>query len=788
MLALCSRKRRRRETEEDARRPTSQWEWRVVEADNFDPVYPFLPPPTPGSDTVLPVPVPPFFSDWDFYLSNLTVLNIRTAAPIIHTRNGLALNLGSGLKIENNQLVADGGGGGGGGPTYTGTAPIQVNATTHIISLNVGSGLQVINGALQTRQMTVAPPLNIVGDLLYIGLGSGFKYNTRRGVDVYLGTGLRFNSAGAIEVVGQGPASLTVQSPLNKTGDELSLGFDNQYFQVGDDKLQIKLVAPLAADTTSGVKLQIGQNLNLDSQGALQVQLPSFQNPLTLSGTGSSQTVALQLAEPLTTSSNALSLSYESPLTITDGKLSLNVEDPLSQGTNGLELRLGAGLKKDDTGALAVDVGPPPAVSITAESPLQLQNNVLSLRTDPGFLVDNTTHELKLNVGQPLEFVGSTGLHLNTDSSLQVNANGKLAVNAQSPLSITDAGLALNLGAGLSVVDNALTSAQSNFQAPLTVTDQGVSLQTESYFNSNAGKLGLNLGPGLMKKTTTGGGSQLAVSAGGGLSFNAANFLQANVAAPFGILDNKIALQYESPLTVIDDQNLSVTVEDPLALGGSAIILRLGRGLALDNNGALTAQGASFFTAAPLSYNTGNSTISLNYHSPQLRVSGGALDITSPVLVYQTPFNTPMRLRNGTYSEYANAHIKMVRLGTNVLFNIDVVGDTNSTGTQTWELQFDGTLGSCLTGRMQVMGGNGEELDVTPTFILPSSTIAGSAHGQGFLPIVCSENGVFKQSTYCSYALTYRSGNFYITLKSTTSNCKPIFQLSFMYDSNIGRV
>lgn len=110
MLALYSRKRRRRETEEDARRPTSQWEWRVVEADNFDPVYPFLPPPTPGSDTVLPVPVPPFFSDWDFYLSNLTVLNIRTAAPIIHTRNGLALNLGSGLKIENNQLVADGGG------------------------------------------------------------------------------------------------------------------------------------------------------------------------------------------------------------------------------------------------------------------------------------------------------------------------------------------------------------------------------------------------------------------------------------------------------------------------------------------------------------------------------------------------------------------------------------------------------------------------------------------------------------------------------------------------------
>ncbi|ADR77852.1 fiber [Murine adenovirus 2] len=787
MLALCSRKRRRRETEEDARRPTSQWEWRAVEADNFDPVYPFLPPPTPGSDTVLPVPVPPFFSDWDFYLSNLTVLNIRTAAPIIHTRNGLALNLGSGLKIENNQLVADGGGGGGGGgPTYTGTAPIQVDAAANTISLNVGSGLQVINGALQTRQMTVAPPLNMVGDLLYIGLGSGFKYNTRRGVDVYLGTGLRFNSAGAIEVVGQGPASLTVQSPLNKTGDELSLGFDNQYFQVGNDKLQIKLAAPLAADTTSGVKLQIGQNLNLDSQGALQVQLPSFQNPLTLSGTGSSQTVALQLAEPLTTSGNALSLSYESPLTITDGKLSLNVEDPLSQGTNGLELRLGAGLKKDDTGALAVDIVPPPATSITAESPLQLQNNVLSLRTDPGFLVDNTTHELKLNVGQPLEFVGSTGLHLNTDTSLQVNADGKLAVKAQSPLSITDAGLALNLGAGLSVVDNALTSAQSTFQAPLTVTDQGVSLQTETYFNSNAGKLGVNLGPGLMKKTPTGGGSQLAVSAGGGLSFNAANFLQANVAAPFHILDNKIALQYESPLTVIDDQNLSVTVEDPLALGDNGIILRLGRGLALDNNGALTAQGASFFTAAPLSYNTGNSTISLDYRSPQLRVSGGALALTSPVFVYQTPFNTPMRLRNGTYNEYADAHIQMVRFGTTVLFNIDVTGETNATGTQTWELQFDGTLGSCLTGRMQVMGGTGEELDVTPTFILPTSD--KSVYKQGFMPIVCSENGEFKQSTYCSYALTYRLGNFYITLKSTTSGCKPIFQMSFMYESQIGIV
>lgn len=239
---------------------------------------------------------------------------------------------------------------------------------------------------------------------------------------------------------------------------------------------------------------------------------------------------------------------------------------------------------------------------------------------------------------------------------------------------------------------------------------------------------------------------------------------------------------------MIDDQTLSVTVEDPLALSNNAIVLRLGSGLVIDSNGALAVQGPSLHTTAPLNYNTGNSTISLGYQNPQLKVSGGSLALTSPVFVYQTPFNTPMRLRNGTYSEYANAHIKMVRLGTNVLFNIDVVGDTNATGTQTWKLQFDGTLGSCLTGRMQVMGGNGEELNVTPTFILPSSTIASSGHGQGFLPIVCSENGVFKQSTYCSYALTYESGNFYITLKSTTSNCKPIFQLSFMYDSNIGRV
>ena len=787
MLALCSRKRRRRETEEDARRPTSQWEWRVVEADNFDPVYPFLPPPTPGSDTVLPVPVPPFFSDWDFYLSNLTVLNIRTAAPIIHTRNGLALNLGSGLKIENNQLVADGGGGGGGGggPTYTGMAPIQVDANTNTISLNVSTGLQVVNGALQTRQMTVAPPLNMAGDLLYIGLGAGFKYNTNRGVDVYLGNGLQFDSSGAIEVVGQGPSSLTVQAPLSKNGNELSLGFDDQFFKLGSDKLQIKLAAPLAADSTSGIKLQIGQNLNLDSQGALQVQLPSFQNPLTLSGTGSSQTVALQLAEPLTTSGNALSLSYASPLTVTDGKLSFTVEDPLSLGTNGLKLRLGAGLRKDDSGALTVDAVTPPAVTITAESPLQLQNNVLSLRTDPGFLVDNTTHELKLNVGQPLEFVGSTGLHINTDSSLQVNANGKLAVNAQSPLSVTDAGLGLNLGTGLSLVNNALTATQSNFQAPLTATDQGVSLQSETYFNNNAGKLGLNLGPGLMKKNTS-SGAQLAVAAGGGLSF-AGNFLQANVLAPFQISENKIALQYEAPLTVIDDQTLSVTVEDPLALSNNAIVLRLGSGLVIDSNGALAVQGPSLHTTAPLNYNTGNSTISMSYQNPQLKVSGGSLALTSPVFGYQTPLNTPMRLKNGTYNEYANAHIKMIRLGTHVLFNIHLVGETSATGTQTWTLQFDGTLGSCLTGRMQVISGNGEELvNVMPTFILPSSTIAGTEYGRGFMPIVCSENGEFKQSTYCSYAVTYSSGNFYITLKSTTSGCKPIFQMSFMYESDIG--
>lgn len=485
MLAL-SQKRRRQEDEEDAQRRQRYWDWRAMNQADYNPVYPFIPPPTPGSDVIIPIPMPPFFSDIDFYLSSLSVLNIRTSAPIIHTINGLALNLGTGLKLENGKLTVEGGG--PGGKTYTGTAPITVNNVSNTISLNYGSGLQVVNGALQASQTsnwTAVAPLQIAGNIILANYGSGLKLNSSQALEVFLGTGLRFDGSGAIELA--------------------------------DEALAVS---------------RMSQDL-------------------------------------------------------------------------------------------------------TAESPLHITNS-------------------------------------------------------------------------------------------------------------------------------------------------------------------KIALRYESPLTVIDDQNLTVTVEEPLIIGANAIELSLAPSLTKTPYGALSLTtsntlavpenaAAEVRCVEPLEGSS--SGLMLNYDSTTLAVENNKLKVKAAPVVYQTLANSPIQLQSTPGGEQALCDIKMIRLGPNVLVDMYINGSETSTGTQTWTIQFDGESGTCLTGTMVVCDGQGNKMDnVLPSFVLCATQLGtDNQRMRGFEPIVCSEAGVFKESTYCSWWV-YKSTNMYIELKSTTTNCKPIFKISFMYEAEHGMV
>lgn len=838
MLALCQ-KRRRQEDEEDARRRQRYWDWRAVDPADYNPVYPFLPPPTPGSDVIIPTPMPPFFSDIDFYLSNLSVLNIRTSAPIIHTINGLALNLGSGLKLEDGKLTVEGGG--PGGKTYTGTAPITVDNTGNTISLAYGNGLQVVNGTLQTREFNAAPPLAITGNIIYANLGSGFKANNQQGVDVYLGTGLQFDSTGAIELTNPPQGDLTAIAPIYIENGQVSLSSDPNYFKmdttVSPQKLQLNITDPLYVTNNIGIGVRVGANIRVNDSGALQVDLPSYSAPLTKSGQGPNQSVSLSTEAPFKVTGNALTLDYESPLNVVDDKLSVTAEDPLEAGTNGLKLRLGQGLELDSSGALAVSSV---SQNLTAESPLHILNDSISLHTDAGFLVDTATHSLKLNVAEPLQVDSTTGLGLNTDPNMfQVNTTSQqlqLNLNPDGSLTSDSDGLDVKVGVGLTKggTGNIMINVEGGGPLGFTDTYNALTLKYGNGFTKSDSRLQLNLKPPLTTQTNNGA---LAINLASGLQVDTNNNLALNLEAPLNISNSKVALQYESPLTVIDDQNLTVTVEEPLIIGTNAIELSLAPSMTKTASGGLSLKSSNTLVVPenaaaevqcvqPLERSS--SGVMLNYDSNTLMIEnnklkvktaatveepiylnngnvalrfnpyqfypglGSALSLMCPTYIYQTPPTSPMRLRNGTYNEYGNAEIWIVRQGMMVTFNMNMIGETISTGTQTWTLQFDGMLGSCLTGTMNVYTGH----DVVdpyqfPTWIIPLEAIYSTQRAQGCCPIACSENGTFKQSTYCMWRLyrlfdnTAGYYNFYIELKSTTSSCKPIFQMSFCYEAGI---
>lgn len=846
MLALCQ-KRRRQEDEEDAKRRQRYWDWRAVDPNDYNPVYPFLPPPTPGTDVIIPTPMPPFFSDIDFYLSNRTVLNIRTSAPIIHTINGLALKLGTGLTLQDGALAVTGGG--TGAADYNGSAPIQVDNATRTISLNYGSGLQVLNGQLQTRAYVAAAPLGITGNIIYANLGSGFKANNQQGVDVFLGTGLKFSAAGAIELSNPPAAELTATAPLAITDGSINFGYDTNYFELDNatQKLKLNLSDPLEVTGPTGLGLKVGANVRVNDAGQLQVDLPSYAAPLTLTGTEPSRTLTLSTQPPFKVTGNALTLDYESPLTITEDKLSLTVEDPLSLGTNGLELRLGNGLQKDSSGALEITAV---TQNLTAESPLHIANDTISLHTDAAFLVDNTTHSLKLNVAEPLQVLENTGLGLNYDPrtfKLDPDTN-MLKLNlvmGQSPIWVNENGIQFTVKSGLYMAETGTLNVALDGGGPLVFTDgnNGAVPSIKLNFSNGLKKentfLTLNCQDPMTTATSTGA---LGLLLGEGLTV-ANRKLSYNLQAPLKTDANKLTVDYSSPLTVIDEATLSVTVEEPLMIGTNAIELMLAPSMTKSASGALALKSSDTLEAAentaaevkcvqplqrtatgvslnfdtntleldttnklkvkavpvnlnavgPLTFtaNTGELKLGFNPYQFQAEYAGSSLAILCPTYVYQTPPTQPMRLRNSTYSEYGSAEIWIVRQGMMVTFNMNIIGETTSTGTQTWTIQFDGLLGSCLTGTMKVLSGQDKE-DVYnyPTWILPLESIYNTQRAQGFVPIVCSENGVYKQSTYCSwrlYTVANTSGynNFCIELKSTTSGCKPIFSVSFTYEGGI---
>lgn len=428
---------------------------------DYEPVYPFLPPAKPGGGVIIPFPMPPFASDWDFYPSNQGgILNIRTSPPITHTLNGITLALGDGLGLQDGKLVATG----GTATMYKGKVPIMIDPATKTISLAIDNNtLNVTNSVLTARTYSAAPPLSVVGDLISLNIGSGFKL-TNNALDVNVGNGLTANSGPITVNIGKdgglmidaptGQMKLNITAPMETSAVGLGISMGPGMRVNDGGQLTLALKAPVATDGNGVLGLNVGNGLQVNASGALEINgsyAPAFttSSPLQLqNGTLSLQTAAplavsnnslsVTCAAPITVSSNSISLNVGGGLTVSSGALTTNItyNAPLTNSNNTVGLNLGNALKVENN-KIHVNATPPiitdtQSVKLQYSAPLINQDNKLALSVGSGLSIANgqlTATGVTPSVQAPLHI-------LNNTVNLNINQN-QFKVNSTTPSSLT---------------------------------------------------------------------------------------------------------------------------------------------------------------------------------------------------------------------------------------------------------------------------------------------------------------------------------------------------------------
>lgn len=776
--------------------------------------------------------------------------SITATAPLKLTDDEMSLTLGPGLQVENDALRTN----------IIAVPPITVvdNSNENFISMQYGQGLELdtsyglavnCNPPLFTTPGKNEPltlkydqsTLKLDTDSLAVKTAAPLKVaDDASGITLSYGAGLTVNTQGQLEATGQS-TSVTAENPISITtsGDTTTVGLKTGQGLIVNDEgnLTLGLTAqtPLSIPaTTSIITLNYeGGLVNSSGSLAINAQAPLYtggQSPNTylrlhtdqntLTSTTDSG-LGVRFSTPLITQGTGLTVDYSPPLTITDDKLSLAVEDPLTldEQTNNLKIRLGSGLSTDNSGALTATA--PAAPTLTAAAPLQIVNDKISLNIDHGFLVDTDTNDLKLNVAEPLSVNNNTGLGLNYDGSLQKNTENALGVKLSSPLILSDGGVTLNVGDNITVnASGALTVTLPTYASPLNVnTSKEVSVNLAGgLYVTTTGSLAIRPGAGLhIEGSVTPGVSYISINRGPGFSGLPGQPLTLNLNPPLRIDQNKVDLNYEAPLTVIDDNVLGVTVETPLVIGQNAIELSLGSSMQKSDSGALEVKAkAPLATTAvdgltlsidqftlkvnstnqlevlppdvkmPLYYQTWDRELGLSYNSRQFNGSQG-LNLASPVYTYQTPINTPLSL-TGVTGLTGTADLHMSRIGPNVLVNFNLKCTTTvPTGSQlpqVWSIDFDQYQGFCVTGTMQVVDGNGNVVSrLDPTFILPSEDAVNANRLSGTFPI-CTANGVYRGSWTIMHSPSFMQ--YWLQIRSYVSTGQiPSFNCIFMYESGI---
>ncbi|QOV03120.1 long fiber protein [Human adenovirus 41] len=332
--------------------------------------------------------------------------------------------------------------------------------------------------------------------------------------------------------------------------------------------LSLKYTDPLTTKN-GALTLKLGTGLNIDENGDLSSDASvEVSAPITKTN----KIVGLNYTKPLALRSNALTLSYNAPLNVVNNNLALNISQPVTVNANNeLSLLIDAPLNAD-TGTLRLQSAAPlglvdKTLKVLFSSPLYLDNNFLTLaierplalsRTEQCPLVFTTfkNRKRKLNPKHRRTFYCKRGKSKLNNIGTPLRAKqlsllihyfsfksyySMLAVGVNPPFTITDSGLAMDLGDGLAL---------------------------------GGSKLIINLGPGLQMS-------------------NGAITLALDAALPLQYRDNQLQLRIGSTSGLImsgvtQTLNVNANTGKGLAVENNSLVVKLGNGLRFDSWGSIT--------------------------------------------------------------------------------------------------------------------------------------------------------------------------------------------------------
>ncbi|AXE75640.1 fiber [Egyptian fruit bat adenovirus] len=404
----------------------------------FNPVYPY--------DVKRTNLMPPFYDEDGFFEDKDGVLSLKVSNPFAFSPDGtLKLKMGSGLALDSRGALESNEATSGvlvkpplkneegkidlqvdsTGPILLTDQGLTVNTESPLIiedkkiKINFNNTLENANDELSVK---ASAPLNVSNSGLGLQIGEGLNVKDGKLVVIHP----------------------NILPPLASDGQSLQLNLGSG-LQVNNGQLQVKLQAPLTADSENGVTVKTNEGLIMTAEGI---------------------SVNTGLGLKLSDGKILLNLGKQSGMDFYNSALQVNLGKGLELSNNAIQVKTGEGITVNADNSLSVTApGGGGKVSMKADAPLKITDDVLSLNFDNMFHLQNGRLSLKLSNIFTVSADGNISLNVNSwpklGGGLKVTPGGSLVVNTGAKSGITTDGtgtLMANTGAGLDIKNNEIVA------------------------------------------------------------------------------------------------------------------------------------------------------------------------------------------------------------------------------------------------------------------------------------------------------------------------------------------